>query len=110
MGFRFFPKTEIHEFDYQPLFYDEVKDRIEQRRAEIRAELDEENAEGEERTRYLKKGTFTRKLERRHEEKGKWGIGRLFTFRNILVMLAISLCIRYIDQITDFISLKFFGF
>ena len=39
MGIRFFPKTEIHEFEYLPLFYDEVKDRIEQRRAEIRAEM-----------------------------------------------------------------------
>ena len=38
MGIRFFPRMEIHEFEYQPLFYDEVKDRIEQRRAEIRAE------------------------------------------------------------------------
>ena len=27
MGLIFFPKTEIHEFEFQPLFYDEVKDR-----------------------------------------------------------------------------------
>ena len=112
MGIRFFPRMEIHEFDYQQLFYDEVKDRIEQRRAEIRAEMyGEEANENGERTRYIKKGTFTRKLERKHEETGRIGGGAkgLLTFRNIAVALLIFLCIKYNNQIADYLS-NLFGF
>ena len=107
MGIRFFPKMEIHEFEYQPLFYDEVKDRIEQRRAEIRAEMygEEANEDGE-RTRYIKKGTFTRKLERKREETGRIGAGAkgLLTFRNIAVALLIFLCVKYSNQISDYLA------
>ncbi len=107
MGIRFFPRMEIHEFEYQPLFYDEVKDRIEQRRAEIRAEMyGEQTDENGERTRYIKKGTFTRRLERKHEETGRVGAGAkgLLTFRNVAAGLLIFLCIKYSSQIANYVT------
>ena len=112
MGLIFFPKTEIHEFEYQPLFYDEVKDRIAQRRAEIRAEMyGEETDENGERTRYLKKGTFTRKLERKHEETGRVGAGAkgLLTFRNLAIAILIYTIIKHSDSVSEYIS-SLFGF
>ena len=107
MGIRFFPKTEIHEFEYLPLFYDEVKDRIEQRRAEIRAEIHGEQADNNgERTRYIKKGTFTRRLDRKHEETGRIGAGAkgLLTFRNVAVAILIYICIKHSGPISDYIA------
>ena len=107
MGIRIFPKTEIHEFEYLPLFYDEVKDRIEQRRAEIRAEMYGEQAgENGERTRYIKKGTFTRRLDRKHEETGRIGAGAkgLLTFRNVAVAILIYICIKHSGPISDYLA------
>lgn len=62
---RFFPEQTIHRFEYRPLFYDEIKDDIAQRRAAIRKELGKEDAED---VRILRKGTFTRMYERKHTE------------------------------------------
>ena len=67
--------------------------------------------ENGERTRYLKKGTFTRKLERKHEETGRVGAGAkgLLTFRNLAIAILIYTIIKHSDSVSEYIA-SLFGF
>lgn len=68
MAPRFFPENTIHEFEYQPLYYDARKEAMRERIAKARKELDKEDAQE---TRILTHGTFKRMISRRHKEVRK---------------------------------------
>ncbi|MBR4266263.1 MAG: hypothetical protein IKQ46_09435 [Bacteroidales bacterium] len=90
---RFFPETKIHQFNYNPRYYDAQKEEVSRRYDEIKKEMGEPGTED---IRLIQKGTFRRRFERQRKD------ARQSSLRIFVTAIILGLIVYFVN--------RYFGF